>query len=50
MKQKCEFCRERPATVYGGYPGAGDWAGYGCDECVGAAAKHGFSIWERVAK
>ena len=35
----------RPATVYGGGPGAGDWAGYYCDECCKAL---GFQVWDRL--
>lgn len=45
----CEFQHEGPApaaTVYGGFAGAGDWAGYACDE---HAAAPGFQVWDRLA-
>jgi hypothetical protein len=35
----------RVATVYGGGPGAGDWAGYYCDACCSAL---GFDVWDRL--
>ena len=41
----CGFDCTVPATVYGGFAGAGDWAGYACDE---HAAANGFQVWERV--
>lgn len=45
-RRLCEFGCGRPATVYGGYPGANDWAGRACDPCAAAAV--GFTVWERL--
>lgn len=44
--RKCEFHCDEPATVYGGFRGAGDWAGYACD--MHAATVRGFAVWEKV--
>jgi hypothetical protein len=41
----CEFGCGRAATVYGGYAGAGDWAGRACDE---HAKLPGFQVWDRL--
>lgn len=45
--QLCEFSGcDGPAEVYGGFAGAGEWAGRACLEC--AATVPGFSIWDRL--
>lgn len=36
----------QPATVYGGYAGAGEWAGRACDE---HASSPGFRTWEQLS-
>lgn len=44
---RCEFNCPEEATVYGGFAGAGDWAGYACDEHAKAP---GFRIWDRLKR
>lgn len=39
----CEFCGA-PAAVYGGFAGAGSWAGFACFAC--ASRTPGFSTWD----
>lgn len=46
VAQVCEFGCGRPAMVYGGFPAAGDWAGYACAEHASAP---GFAVWDHVS-
>lgn len=46
--QLCEFCNVEPATAYGGYRGANEWAGYVCDKCFALVASRGFQRWSRL--
>lgn len=41
----CEFDCTNEATVYGGFSGAGDWAGRACDKHAEAP---GFTVWDRL--
>jgi hypothetical protein len=45
--RKCEFCGEKTATVYGGFSGSNDWAGYACDACSNQAK---LAVWQRLAR
>lgn len=42
--RQCDQRCGRPATVYGGGPYAGDWAGHYCAPCIEAL---GFAVWDR---
>lgn len=44
-ERRCEQQCGAPATVYGGGPKAGDWAGWYCEPCIKALK---FRIWDRV--